>query len=154
MVWFILVSLLTLGVVLMLVEVLFIPGTTLVGALGILLSGVGVYYGFINFETGTALTTLGLAVLANVLGIIYGFKSGVWNKFSLKDTVSSRSFDNRLAGLEVGQKGRTVSDFRPYGKVEIADRMYEAKSEVGFISTGTEVYVEKLEDNRIIINKQ
>src|SRR5690606_37204353 len=147
MVWFILVSLLTLGVVLMLVEVLFIPGTTLVGALGILLSGVGVYYGFINFETGTALTTLGLAVLANVLVIIYGFKSGVWNKFSLKDTVSSRSFDNRLAGLEVGQKGRTVSDFRPYGKVEIADRMYEAKSEVGFIFTGTEVYVEKLEDN-------
>lgn len=154
MVWFILISLLTLGVILMLVEVLFVPGTTLVGILGILVTGVGVYYGFISFETGTAVTILGLAVLVNVLVIVYGFKSGVWNKFSLKDTITSRSFDGRLAGLEVGQKGRTVSDFRPYGKVEIADRIYEAKSEVGFISTGTEVYIEKLEDNRIIINKQ
>ena len=154
MVWFILISLLTLGVILMLVEVLFVPGTTLVGVLGILVTGVGVYYGFISFETGTAVTILGLAVLVNVLVIVYGFRSGVWNKFSLKDTITSRSFDDRLAGLEVGQKGRTVSDFRPYGKVEIADRIYEAKSEVGFLSTGTEVYIEKLEDNRIIINKQ
>lgn len=154
MIWFILISLLTLGVILMLVEVLFVPGTTLVGALGILVTGVGIYYGFINFETGPALTILGLAVLANVVVIAYGFRSGVWNKFSLKDTITSRSFDDRLIGLEVGQEGRTVSDFRPYGKVEIGDKIYEAKSEIGFLATGTKVYIEKLEDNRIIINKQ
>lgn len=153
MVWFILISLLTLGIILMLVEVLFVPGTTLVGVLGGLVTGVGIYYGFISFETGTAITILGLALLANVSVIVYGFRSGVWNKFSLKDTISSRSFDDRLAGLEVGQQGRAVSDFRPYGKVEIGDRVYEAKSEVGFLSTGTAVYIEKLEDNRIIINK-
>jgi membrane-bound ClpP family serine protease len=154
MVWFILISLLILGVILVLVEVLFVPGTTLVGVLGVIVTGVGIYYGFINFETGTALTISGLAVLANVLVIVYGFKSGVWDKFSLKDTITSRSFDDRLLGLEVGQKGRTVSDFRPYGKVVIGDKIYEAKSEAGFLSTGTEVYIEKLEDNRIIINKQ
>lgn len=154
MVWFILISLLALGVILVLVEVLFVPGTTLVGLLGVLVTGVGIYYGFINFETGTALAIVGSAVLANVAVIAYGFRSGVWDRFSLKDTIASRSFDDRLTGLEVGQKGRTVSDFRPYGKVEIGDKIYEAKSDVGFLSTGTDVYIEKLEDNRIIINKQ
>jgi membrane-bound ClpP family serine protease len=154
MIWFILISLLTLGVILVLVEVLFVPGTTLVGVLGVIVTGVGVYYGFRNFETNTALLILGFAVIANIGVIVYGFKSGVWDKFSLKDTITSRSFDDRLLGLEVGQKGRTVSDFRPYGKVEIGDKVYEAKSEVGFLSPGTEVYIEKLEDNRIIINKQ
>jgi len=73
--------------------------------------------------------------------------------FSFKDTITSRSFDGRLVGLEVGQKGRTLSDFRPFGKVEIGDKVYEAKSEKGFLSPGTEVFIEKLEDNKIIVSK-
>jgi|SRR5690554_144456 membrane-bound ClpP family serine protease len=154
MVWFILISLLTLGIILVLVEVLFIPGTTIVGLLGLIVTAVGVYYGFRTFEANIALAILGLAIISNVLVIIYGFRSGVWDKFSLKDTHTSRSFEGRLLGLEVGQKGRTVSDFKPYGKVEIGDRIYEAKSENGFLSPGIEVYIDKLEDNRIIITKQ
>src|SRR5690606_24362487 len=100
-----------------------------------------------------ALTVLGVALLANVVVIIYGFRSGVWNRFSLKDTHTSRSFDDRLLGLELGQKGKTLSDFKPYGKVEIGDKIYEAKSEKGFISPRSEVYREKLEGNIIIITK-
>lgn len=154
MAWFILISLLGLGIVLVLVEVLFVPGTTIVGVLGVVVTAVGVYYGFLTFESNTALSVMGLAVIGNVLVIAYGFKSGTWDKFSLKETITSRSHDDRLLGLEVGQTGRTVSDFRPYGKVEIEDKIYEAKSEVGFLSPHTEVYIEKLEDNRIIINKR
>ena len=154
MIWFILISLLILGVILVLVEVLFVPGTTIIGILGVAVTAVGIYYGFITFERNTAFAILGVAIMVNVLVIIYGFKSGVWNKFSLKDTSTSRSFDGRLTGLEVGQKGKTVSDFKPYGKVEIGDRIYEAKSEDGFLSPGIQVYIEKLEDNRIIITKQ
>lgn len=153
MVWFILISLLALGVVLVLVEVLFIPGTTIIGALGVLVTGLGIYYGFVSFETNTALTITGLSLLAHVVIIIYGFRSGVWNRFSLKETITSRSYDDRLAGLKVGQTGRTISDFRPYGKVEIGERIYEAKSEVGFLSAGTQVIIERLEDNKITINK-
>src|SRR5690606_24401279 len=136
------------GIILILVEVLFVPGITFVGILGIIATVVGVYYGFQTFENNTAFTILGVALLANVVVIIYGFRSGVWSRFSLKDTITSRSFDDRLLGLEIGQKGKTVSDFKPYGKVEIGDKIYEAKSAMGFISPGTEVYIEKLEDNR------
>lgn len=154
MVWFILISLLTLGIILVLVEVLFVPGTTVIGFLGIFVTAVGVYYGFRTFESNVALSILGLAIISNVAVVAYGFKSGVWNKFSLKDTHTGGSFDDRLQGLEVGQKGVTVSDFKPYGKVEIGEGIYEAKSESGFLSPGTEVYIVKLEHNRIIITKQ
>lgn len=154
MAWFILISLLIIGIILVLVEVLFIPGTTLVGVLGVIVTAVGVYYGFTAFDYDLALTILVFAVIANLLVIIYGFRSGVWNRFSLKDKITSRSFDNRLLGLEIGQKGKTVSDCRPYGEVEFGDKIYEAKSERGYLSRGTDVYIERLENNRIIINKQ
>lgn len=154
MTWFILISLMVLGIILVLVEVLFVPGTTLIGVLGVLATGVGIYYAFLSFESHIAYSILGFGIVANLLVIVYGFRSGAWDRFSLKDTLTSRSFDDRLLGLEVGQKGKTVSDFRPYGEVEFGDTIYEAKSEIGFLSQGTAVYIEKLENNRIIINKQ
>jgi membrane-bound ClpP family serine protease len=154
MAWFILICLLVIGIVLVLVEVIFIPGTTLVGILGVIVTAVGIYYGFMAFEYELALAILVLTGIVNLLVIIYGFRSGVWNKFSLKGTMTSRNFDDRLLGLEIGQKGKTVSDFRPYGEVEFGDKIYEAKSERGYLSQGTEVYIERLESNKIIINKQ
>ncbi|MEX2593111.1 MAG: NfeD family protein [Anditalea sp.] len=154
MAWFILISLLIIGIILVLVEVLFVPGTTLVGVLGVIVTAVGIYYGFRAFDYEVALSLLVLAVIANLLVIVYGFRSGVWNKFSLKETMTSRSFDDRLLGLEIGQKGKTVSDFKPYGEAEFGDKIYEAKSERGFLPRGTEVYITRLENNRIIINKQ
>ena len=153
MVWFILISLLILGIILVLVEVLFIPGTTLVGVLGVIVTAVGIYYGFLSFERDVAFTILGCTLIGNLVVIVYGFRSGAWERFSHKDTITSRSFDDRLIGLEVGQTGTTLSDFRPFGKVEIGDKVYEAKSEEGFLSVGTAVYIEKLEDNKIIVSK-
>src|SRR5690554_5902409 len=107
MTWFILISLLILGIVLVLIEILFIPGFTLAGILGIVVTGVGIYYAFQTFEYQTALVILGFATLSNITLIVVGFRSGLWKKFSLKDTISSRSFDDRLLGLEVGQQGIT-----------------------------------------------
>ncbi len=153
MTWVIIVSLLLIGLVLVLVEVIFVPGTTLVGVLGVLFSVFGLYYAFQHYEYSIALTISGIAVLANVGIIVYGLRSGVWKKFSLKETISSRAFDGRLLGLEVGQKGKAISDIKPFGKVEFGDKIYEVKSDSGFISAGTEVQIHRLESNKIIIKQ-
>jgi len=94
---------------------------------------------------------LGGTLLVNLALLVYGFRSGVWTKFSLKDTSTSRSFDDRLLGLEAGQEGRAVSDIKPFGKVEFGDNIYEVKSETGFIRVGSIVIISKLEDNKIIV---
>ncbi|WP_186754749.1 NfeD family protein [Echinicola salinicaeni] len=149
----IIISLLLIGLALVLVEVIFVPGTTLVGVLGFLFSGLGIFFTFQNYDSQTALIVLGLTILANVVVVFYGFKSGVWKRFSLKDTISSRTYDDRLEGLQVGQKGKTISDIKPYGKAEFGDKIYEVKSNVGFISAGAEVEIHQLENNRIIIKQ-
>ncbi|GAB3646713.1 hypothetical protein GCM10028791_07400 [Echinicola sediminis] len=149
----IIISLLLIGLVLVLLEVIFVPGTTLVGVLGAVFSGLGIYFCFQQYDSKTAVFVLAVTILANVGVIIYGFRSGVWKRFSLKETISSRAFDDRLVGLEVGQKGRTLSDIKPYGKAEFGDKIYEVKSNSGFISAGTEVEIAQLETNKIIIKQ-
>ena len=108
-------------------------------------------YSFLKFDTSIAWVIVGFALLANFMAIFYGFKSGVWNKFALKESIKSRSFDGRLLGLELGMEGKAVSDIKPIGKAEFSEKIYEVKSDSGFISVGTIVFITKLEDNRIIV---
>jgi hypothetical protein len=43
-------TLLLIGLILLLVEIIFIPGTTVVGIFGFLVSGAGLVFAFLNFE--------------------------------------------------------------------------------------------------------
>lgn len=147
----ILSSLLTIGLILILIEVFLIPGTTFVGIVGFLVSLVGVYYAFLSFETGTALWVTAVAALANIAAIWYAFTSNVWQRFSLKDTLKGGAFDGRTLGLAVGMIGRAISDIKPFGKVLFDDQVYEVKSEEGFIEVGREVNIVKIENNKILV---
>ena len=139
------------GLVLVIAEILFVPGTTIVGIIGVLVTGVGIYYAFVTFDNQVAVMVLVATLVLNFGALIYGFRSGAWKKFALKSTIKSRAFDDRLKGLEVGMKGTAISDIKPIGKAEIGDGIYEVKSESGFISVGTVVFITKLENNIIII---
>lgn len=139
------------GLILVIAEILFVPGTTIVGIIGVLVTGVGIYYAFVTFDNQVAVMVLVATLVLNFGALIYGFRSGAWKKFALKSTIKSRAFDDRLKGLEVGMKGTAISDIKPIGKAEIGDGIYEVKSESGFISVGTVVFITKLENNIIII---
>ena len=147
----ILSSLLGIGLILLLVEVLFIPGTTVVGILGFLVSLAGVAYAFITFGNNTALWITAIAAVLNLIAVWYGFSSGVWNKFSLKTAITGGAFDGRTGGLSFGMKGKAISDLKPYGKISVGDQIFEVKSEEGFIEVGKEVEIIKIENNKISV---
>jgi membrane-bound ClpP family serine protease len=149
--WLILISLIVFGALLIMLEVILVPGTTIVGILGLIFTGLGIYHAFSNFSVSVAYGVLLASAAINAGFIIYGFKSGVWDRFSLKNTVEGRAYDDRLLGLEVGQQGETISDCKPYGKIIIGDKIYEAKSQGGFISAKTNITITKIENNKIII---
>ncbi len=147
----ILSSLLIIGLMLILIEVFLIPGTTVVGGLGFLSGLAGVYFAFLSYDTNTALWVSGIAGVTYVFAIWYGFTSNVWQYFALKEKSIGGVFDGRTEGLTIGMLGKTVSDIKPIGKVLIGDHMYEVKSEEGFIEVGKEVKIVKIENNKIIV---
>ena len=145
-------TLLLIGLILLLVEILFIPGTTVVGIFGFLVSLAGLVFAFLNFDYAVALWISGLALILNFAAVWYGFSSGVWKKLSLKSTQSGGAFDGRTDGLEVGMKGHAVSDIKPYGKASFNEIWVEVKSESGFIEVNTPVTITKIENNKISVN--
>lgn len=144
-------SLLLTGLILLVVEILFIPGTTVVGILGFFVSMAGIAYAFLSFDYSVALWITCIAVTINLVAVWYGFSSGVWKKFSLKSSIKGGAFDGRTDGLEVGMIGTAVSDIKPYGKASFKEELYEVKSDSGFVEVGSSVEIVKLENNKIII---
>ena len=145
-------TLLLIGLILLLIEILFIPGTTVVGIFGFLVSGAGIFFAFLNFEYSVALGITGISLVINFGAVWYGFSAGVWKKFSLKSTQSGGAFDGRTDGLEIGMKGFAVSDIKPYGKASFNELWVEVKSESGFIEVNSPVTIIKIENNKISVN--
>ncbi|WP_111670430.1 NfeD family protein [Algoriphagus litoralis] len=147
----ILSSLLILGVILILIEVFFVPGTTVVGFLGLMAGLGGVYFAFLSFDLITAQWIAGITALVNVGVIWYGFSSNIWQRFALKGKIEGGVFDSRTLGLAVGMAGKSISDIKPFGKVIFGDQVYEVKSESGFIEVGKSVSIIRIENNKILV---
>ncbi len=147
----ILSSLLLIGLILLLAEVILIPGSTVVGIFGLSVSIAGVAYAFVSYDQAIAYWITALAVSLNFAAIVYGFRSGVWDKFSLKSTMEGGAFDGRTSGLVEGMVGKAVSDIKPIGKALFGESIFEVKSEQGFISVESEVHIIKIENNKILV---
>lgn len=147
----ILSSLLIIGLILLMAETLFIPGTTVVGVLGLLISLAGVAYAFLTFPANVAWWITTIAAVLNIAAVVYSFQSGVWNKLTLKNALKGGVFDGRTKGLEKGMEGKAISDLKPIGKGLFGDSIFEVKSESGFISVDSIITIMKIENNQILV---
>ncbi|SHO60515.1 NfeD family protein [Algoriphagus zhangzhouensis] len=147
----ILSSLLIIGLILLMAETLFIPGTTVVGVLGLLISLAGVAYAFLTFPANIAWWITAIATVLNIAAVVYSFQSGVWQKLTLKNALEGGVFDGRTKGLEKGMEGKAISDLKPIGKGLFGDSIFEVKSESGFISVDSIITIMKIENNQILV---
>ncbi len=152
MISFIIILLIILGAILLLVELLVIPGTTIAGVGGFLLLGSTVY--LIYSEYGDSLgniSAIALSVLF-IIGLVIALRSKTWDKASLKESIDS-SVNSIDSNVNVGDRGIALSRLAPIGKVVVNDNIYEAKSFNGFINQKEKIEVIKIESNKIIVKK-
>jgi len=148
--WLTVLALLIFGLALFILEVIFIPGTTVVGIVGFLSSILGVYLSYSYFGTTIGLITMSAAVLFNVGALYYSFKSGLWQKLALKKTISSKVNEDQPQ-LNLGQKGVTLSALRPMGMAEFMGETREVQTTGKFLDQNTAVEIIKIEGKKIVV---
>ncbi|MCA6074137.1 NfeD family protein [Fulvivirga sedimenti] len=149
--WFIVMALVIFGLGMILVEIIFVPGTTFVGITGIISAIIGVYLSFVYFGATVGWWFLILSSLAFAASLYFGFRGQTWDRFSLKDSIKSRFNENLTIDLQVAQQGITISSLRPVGKAEFENRTYEVKSHGDYIDSGTRVEIIKIDGNNIFV---
>lgn len=149
--WITVISLIGIGLLLIIVELIFVPGTTVVGILGFILTAIGIWIGYAALGTNTGHLILTTTVLIGALAFFYSFRSDSWSRFALKEQHRSRVNEDDQHTLQVGEEGKTVSALRPQGTALFADRHHEVQSKGEFISSNTPIRIIRLTQNKIIV---
>lgn len=149
--WLFVTSLIVIGLLLIVLEILVIPGG-IAGIIGFISMAVGVYlaYSEIGNTEGTIVLVSTLAI--NIIALILILRSKTWNKLMLKKNIDAKVnlIDEKI--VRIGAVGTTVSRCAPTGKASIEGQFYEVFSPLGFIDEGIEIVVTKVEKNKIYVN--
>ncbi|NQZ76030.1 MAG: nodulation protein NfeD [Ekhidna sp.] len=149
--WLIITGIILLGTFLIVAEIIFVPGTTIVGILGFIFSGYGIYLGYSYFGAGTGTSILIATLLINVGALVVAFKSKSWERFSLKDTMKGKYNEDFQLELTEGDIGTTISSLKPVGKALFKEQEIEVRSNGGFVAENVEIEVLKIASSKIFV---
>lgn len=149
--WIIISALLVIGLSLIIIELIFIPGTTVVGLLGVVFSVVGIVICYRHFGQEIGFYFLLGVLSATLFTLVYSFRAGTWSKFSLKSSIESKVNEGMAASLNVGDEGKSISTLRPIGKAEFHNKQFEVKTTGDYVENGKVIRIKEIQSNQIIV---
>ena len=143
-------TLILVGIVLIIAEILLVPGIGVAGVLGLLSMGGSCWYAFYEFGnlTGaivTAVTTLVLVAFAVIV-----LRAQTWKKMTLNTKIESK-VNNIPIELRVADRGRTVTRLAPMGSVRFGNEVVEVKALEGMIDPDIDVEICLMEEGKIYV---
>lgn len=141
MVW--IVALIGIGFLLILAEIFFVPGTTVVGGTGIILTGFGIYMVYQQHSVSAGHLTLSLAIVVFIIALIGGFRSRAWEQYSNQDYLTGKTNVIQEDQIKPGDTGKAISAIKPIGKARINDDNFEVQAFSDFIDAGETIKVTK-----------
>jgi len=149
--WTIIISLLLIGLALIIIEIIFVPGTTIVGVIGIIFAGTGVLITFDQHgrEVGWYMLLGSSAVTA--VALYLGFRSNAWARFANNSVIKSKVNEGLTAALRLGEEGVALSTLKPIGNAQFKNGQFEVKTLGDYVDAGTKVKIVHLDGNQIIV---
>ena len=148
------IILIALGILLLIIELLIIPGITIAGIGGVILLITGIYFAYKNQGTEVGNYILLGSVVIGLTAAMYSLRTKTWKNVGLNSNIDSKveAFDK--AKINVGDHGKTVTRLAPIGKAMVNDVICEAKSHAEFIDENTDIEVIKINNNQIIVKSK
>lgn len=141
------------ALLLLLVELFVIPGSSLAAILSAICLTWAVAYAFINISALAGIITLIIALILGSCVLITFMRSKTLDKVALTEEVSSTVDRLVAAQVQVGDKGYAVTRLALIGNAEINGHVVEVRSADGFLNEKTPVVVTCVTDNEIIVQK-
>lgn len=146
--------LIALGLILLLLEIFVVPGTSFFGVVGGILIVVSVWqsYAIMGAQTGNIVVVATSILIAVVVG--FALKSNTWNRMMLKTNIEGRVNELNQTELHVGDTGKAISRVSPAGTALFHENLYEVHTNGDFIDPETTLVITKMEDNKIYVKRK
>ena len=158
------VMFLLVGIGLIIMEILVVPGFGVVGISGIII----VFYSFYKMLIGAypspadyylAYMGLSVGIITSVIMAVIFYKTFPQTELYQKlipfaPQKSGEGFTiSKGYDVLIGEMGNTVTDLRPSGKVEIMGKYYQAMSHGDYIESNEGIIVDGVDENQILVKK-
>ncbi len=151
--WTVIIVLILIGLLMMILEILVIPGSGFAGIIGFILMAAGIWLAYTRVGMTAGHITLASTIGINLIGLIVALRSGTWKKASLKTVVEGRVNEIDETKLNIGEKGITISRCAPMGKAMFDNIYYEVSTLSDFIDENEKVEIIRITGNKIFIKK-
>lgn|SRR5574344_220804 len=142
------IILLVLGMGLIVLELVAIPGTTISGISGLGLTIYGIYQVFIEYGAHWGISISLFDLILCVLLLIYSLRSKTWKRFAQKEEITSK-MNVVKHQIKVGDKGVSITRLAPMGIAMINDERVEVFTSTSYVDPNTSLVVEQVEGNKI-----
>jgi membrane-bound ClpP family serine protease len=148
----VIIILIILGILLFVIEFLLVPGVTIAGIGGLILTVFGIYKAFNDYGATVGVWVLIGTIILSVFVIALSLRARTWDRLMLKTNMDS-TVDKKLTDdqVKVGDRGTTLTRMAPMGKILVNDLVREAKSIDGFVDEHSEIEIVSIEGTRISV---
>lgn len=143
--------LIVVGLLFLLLEILVVPGTTVVGITGFILIAVGIWQSYAVYGASTGHFVLLISFVLTAIALALALRSKTWKRVMLDTEIDGKANTFPEESVKVGDTGKAISRIVPIGKALINDQYYEVKSDGEFIDQGTDLIVTKVDRNKIYV---
>jgi membrane-bound ClpP family serine protease len=144
------VFLILLGIILVVLEILILPGL-ISGIIGSILIITGILWMYKSYGSTIGNYTALSAAVLTLVSVVYSLKSKAWQRFGLNDSLKGKVVEVDKLELKEGDEGITVSALRPMGTVMINEKRIEAQTNGELIQSNTLITILKILPNKIIV---
>ncbi len=149
--WSVILVLIIIGFLMLLLEILVIPGTGIAGILGFALMAAGIWIAYRDQGIVAGHWALSATLAVNLVGIVVALRTKTWKNAALKSEIRGKAGQNIDSGVQVGDRGRTISRCAPSGTAEFNDQLLEVTTQSQFIDPNKEVEIIHVTGNKIIV---
>ncbi len=147
------ITLILVGIVLIIAEILLIPGVGVAGILGLLSMGGSCWYAFYEFGNVSGGIVSGVTAFVLVAFSVIVLSANTLKRMTLDTRIESK-VNQVSVELHVSDKGRTVTRLAPMGSARFDDEIVEVKALEGMIAPDVEVEICMIEDDKIYVRPE
>lgn len=149
--WSVIIILILVGLLMLILEVLVIPGSGIAGIIGFILMAAGIWLAYTRESVEAGHITLAVTLGINLIGLVLALRSKTWKKAMLDTKIDGRARNLKLPDLKVGDRGKTVSRCAPMGKAVFFDKFFEVSALAEFIDENRDIEIVRISGNKIYI---
>jgi membrane-bound ClpP family serine protease len=139
------------GLILLVLELIAIPGTTIAGLSGLAMIVYGVVRVYAEYGTTWGTISLFVSLFIGIGLLIYSLRAKTWRKFALNKSIDGKAFEINKEDFQVGDKGISITRLAYAGMAEINGQRIEVFTTTSFVDPKTPIEIERIEGSKIFV---